>query len=241
MRKLLVANFKMNPATVSEAIRLARSYDKKGVVIAPSSVFLGAIGGVLKESALGAQDVSYELTGAHTGEISVVQLKSLGVKYVIIGHSERRALGETDAIINEKIKAALAGGLKVILCVGEKLGIRKKGIAAAKLFVAGQLRKDLKQATKDRRQVEDLVIAYEPIWAIGTGKNETPENASEMALFIKRQTTRDKRQGIRVLYGGSVNAKNAKSFLKAKNIDGLLVGGASLKAEEFNKIIRCLS
>ncbi|MGC9610884.1 MAG: triose-phosphate isomerase [Minisyncoccia bacterium] len=239
MSKLVVANWKMNPASLREAVKLAKACDKKGTVIAPPFVFLEEVGRTLKKAALGAQNVSYESAGAHTGDISVRQLKSLGVKYAIIGHSERRASGETDAVINKKIKAALAGGLKVILCVGEKWSIRKKGIAAAKKFAASQFKRDLEGIISSNLKAPDLIIAYEPVWAISTGKNDNPENASEMAIFIKKQITLiHKSKGIKVLYGGSVNAKNARSFLKAKNIDGLLVGGASLSSKEFGKIIK---
>ncbi|TSA44430.1 triose-phosphate isomerase [bacterium] len=244
MNKLIVANWKMNPAILKEAIKLAKASDKKGVVVAPSFVFTEEIGKTLRNAELGAQDISREDPpaggGPYTGEVSWHQLKKLGVKYVIIGHSERRALGETDATINKKLKIALAHGLKAILCVGEKWSVRKRGIVAAKKFVAGQLRKDLKLVvTNYKLLTTNLFVAYEPVWAIGTGRNDLPEDASEMAEFIKRQTARSKRQ-VKVLYGGSVNSKNVKSFLEARDIDGLLVGGASLKAGEFRKIIKLI-
>lgn len=223
MNKLIIANWKMNPPTLKEAVRLARSYDKKGVVIAPPLVFIEEVGKVLKKASLGAQDL----------KISADKLKRLKIKYVIIGHSDRRALGETDAMIAKKLKIVLAYGLRAILCVGEKWNVRKRGIAAAKRFVASQLRKDLGKLKNSK--IKNLFVAYEPVWAIGTGKNETPENASEMARIVKKSVAKSK---IRVLYGGSVNAKNAKLFLETRNVDGLLVGGVSLKAEEFNKIIK---
>jgi len=138
-------------------------------------------------------------------------------------------LGETDGVINKKVTAALKHGLKVILCVGEQWPVRKKGLAAARSFVKNQLGKDLKGV----KNSGNLIVAYEPVWAIGTGKNDAPENASNMAGFIKSNT-----HGVRVLYGGSVNGKNARSFAKAAKIDGLLVGGASLKSGEFGKIIQ---
>ncbi len=223
---MIVANWKMNPATLREAMGLARLSDRKGVVIAPPFVFLEAVGKVLEKAVLGAQD---------TGEVSWRELKNFGVKYVIVGHSERRALGETDRTVNKKVKAALAHDLKVILCVGEpkrKLGVKNNELRKTKRYIKGQLEKDLAGIQNS------LIIAYEPIWAIGTGKNDTPKNASEMAGFIKQFfNSKFIIQNSKVLYGGSVNGKNAKSFLKARDIDGLLVGGASLKPKEFKKIM----
>jgi triosephosphate isomerase len=229
MLKPIVANWKMNPASLKEAVKLAKASDKKGAVVVPPFVFIEEVGKVLKRAALGAQDVFWKDKGAYTGEISPEELKRLGVKYVIIGHSERRALGEKDSVVNKKAKTAVAHGFKVILCVGEKWNARKKGFAVAKRFVADQLRRSLKGAVKN------VIVAYEPVWAIGTGRNDSPEDASEMALFIKKSLGS---AGTKVLYGGSVNGKNAKSFLEAPGIDGLLVGGASLKEREFNRILR---
>jgi triosephosphate isomerase len=144
-------------------------------------------------------------------------------------------LGETDAVINKKIKSALKGGLKVILCVGEKWVIRKKGIKAAKKFVSKQLADDLKGIKFNGK---NLIIAYEPVWAIGTGKNDNPENASKIAAFIKEFVVKSHKFKVRVLYGGSVNSENTKSFLESHNIGGLLVGGASLNMKEFGEIIK---
>ncbi|MEK7651324.1 MAG: triose-phosphate isomerase [Patescibacteria group bacterium] len=227
MKKIIIANWKLNPKTLAQAIKLAKASDKKGAVVAPPFVFIEEIGKILKKAALGAQDL----------KIPPEELKRLGVKYIIIGHSDRRALGETDAVINKKVKTALMHGFKAILCVGEKWSVRKKGIAAAKKFVASQLRKDLENSIRqpaDKNQ--NLIIAYEPIWAIGTGRNDTPADASEMAQFIKNILI----QNSKILYGGSVDAKNAKSFLEAEAINGLLVGGASLNSRDFNKIIRLI-
>ncbi len=236
MNKLIVANWKMNPATVSEAIRLARSYDKKGVVVAPPFVFLEALGKVLKKAVLGAQDVFWKDAGPYTSEISWRQLKKLGVRYVIIGHSERRVLGETDEVINKKATAALKHGLKVILCVGEQWPVRKRGIQAAKSFVKNQLEKDLMGV----KGFKNLVVAYEPIWAISTTRDrrdETPLGAGTMAGFIKGLLIKGQKTRIQVIYGGSVDARNAESFIKIPSIDGVLVGGASLKPAEFKKIL----
>lgn len=226
MPKLIIANWKTNPATVVEAMRLARAEDRAGVVIAPPSAFLAAVEATTKRAALGAQDVSREKRGAHTGEVAPSMLRSLGVRYVIVGHSERRARGETDEEVNEKVKAVLAARLVPVLCVGESWVVRKKGFPAAKKFVSGQLRADLKGV-----RAKNVIVAYEPVWAIGSGKADSPEEAAEMARFVKKSFVP------RVLYGGSVTPKNASAFLKERAIDGALVGGASLKPSDFKKIL----
>lgn len=228
--KLLVANWKMNPLSVSQAIRLAKAEDLTGVVIAPSFVHLGEVKEVIKRAVLGAQDTFWGREGAATGEISPVMLKTLGVRYVILGHSERRCLtGETDEMINKKIQAALAAGLKPILCVGEPTPVRRKGMTAAQKFVKTQLQKDLKGVKRP------VIIAYEPIWAIGTGKADKPEETAKIHRFIKKLIP------TQVIYGGSMTSKNIKSFLKYKEIGGALVGGASLNAGEFRKIFNAAS
>ncbi|MCL4403951.1 triose-phosphate isomerase [Patescibacteria group bacterium] len=238
--KLIAANWKMNPASLKEAVRLAGSCDEKGVVIIPPFVFLSAVGDVLKKAELGAQNAFFEDDGAWTGEISFRQLKGLGVRYAVIGHSERRKLGESDGVIAEKVVVAFKSGFRVILCVGEHWETRKKGKRAAYNFVKKQLVADL-AVLKDRRfkiKNLDLIVAYEPIWAIGTGRNDDPEDAAEMAGFIKEVLAADFAVlGGRVLYGGSVNARNASGFLTRPEIDGVLVGGASLRAGEFKRII----
>lgn len=233
MKKLIIANWKMNPASEAEAVRLARSEDFRNVVIAPPFPLIPAVKRALRKSALGAQDVFWKEGGAYTGEVSPRQLKLLGAKYVIIGHSERRALGETDKMVNEKVKAALNEGLKVILCVGESWSVRKKGLAAAKRFVGNQLKKDLAGVNRPMKlKAESLAIAYEPVWAIGTGRADRPKETAEIAVFIKRIIK------TKVLYGGSVKAKNVARFLNQEEIGGALVGGASLNPFEFGKIIR---
>lgn len=247
MKKLIVANWKMHPDSAKNAVSLAAKIEKgipksnkAEVVIAPPFPFLEDVKKVLKNSKLGAQDVFFENKGAYTGEVSPSMLKSSGVEYVIIGHSENRKLGETDAIINKKIKATLKEGLKVILCVGEGLEIRKKGLSSAKNFVQAQLKKDI-PTTNYKLPTTQLVVAYEPVWAISTNKNskpDRPEDSAEMIKYIK-QILHSKFYILnsRVVYGGSVNSRNAKNFLQYKEIDGALIGGASLKAEEFIKII----
>lgn len=199
---IIVANWKMNPASIQEAKRLFNAVKKTKAIICPPFVYLSK----LKYKWLGAQDCFYEQSGAYTGEVSPSMLKSLGVKYVIIGHSERRAVGETPEIVKKKIKAALEAGLIPIVCIRNK--------------------KDLKGIEKHKR----LIIAYEPVWAIGTGKFCPPEKADQMRKFIKRKFNN------KVLYGGSVNSKIARDYIKV-GFDGLLVGGASLDAKEFKKIV----
>ncbi|MFA5099221.1 MAG: triose-phosphate isomerase, partial [Candidatus Paceibacterota bacterium] len=178
-----------------------------------------------------------------TGEISPDMLKDFGAEYVIVGHSERRKyLNETDELINKKVIAGLNGGLKVILCIGENLAIRRLGIKAVKKFVKNQLQKDLKSITTNyKSQTTNLIIAYEPIWAIGTGKACNPEDALEIIKFIKQALSikyKYKVSSIKVLYGGSVDGKNVADFIKYKDIDGVLVGGASLKPKEVLEIIK---
>ncbi len=236
--KLIVANWKMNPATIREAARLAKAYDKKGALIAPPFVFLEAVGKVLGKASLGAQNVFFEDNGAWTGEISLRQLKSLGVKAVILGHSERRKLGETDELIGKKVAAALKGGLKVILCVGENWDVRKRGKRAAYAFVKKQLAADLSGIRNSKFEIRNLTVAYEPIWAIGTGRNDDPEDAAEMSGFVKAVLySKFEILKSKILYGGSVTAGNAGGFLARPEIDGVLVGGASLRAGEFRRII----
>lgn len=208
------------------------------VVITPPLPFLGGVGGVLKKVKLGAQDVFWAKSGPYTGEVSINQLKNIGAKYIIIGHSERKAnLGETDEMINKKIIAALAGGLKPILCIGEK---EKKDSATV---IKDQLKKALLGVKKTF--LKDLIIAYEPVWAISTTPGavvDTPDNAFRINIYIKKIISdlygREATEMVKIIYGGSVNSSNAAGFLKDGQMDGALVGGASLKPEEFLKIIK---
>lgn len=237
MRKLIVANWKMHPVAVRQAVGLARASDTRGVVIAPPFPFLEVVGKVLRHAALGAQDIFWAARGAFTGEVSPTMLKAFGVRYVIIGHSERRALGETDTMVARKVTAALGAGLAVILCVGEPWDVRRKSFAAAKRFVVRQLRADLRGIGSSVVSRQSLVIAYEPVWAIGTGRADKPADAATMAQFIRKSLVVSRKLSVRVLYGGSVNTRNAHAFLARREIDGALVGGASLKPVEFKKIV----
>lgn len=191
---------------------------------------------------VGAQNCYFENFGAYTGEISPSMLKELGVKYVILGHSERRNyFCETDEMTNKKIKSALNVGLKVILCVGETTQEREIGITEEKISM--QIKKALYEVAQEN--LLNIVIAYEPIWAIGTGKSATKEDANRVCGAIRKILEKIYNSHIAenfsILYGGSVNAKNAKELLNMENIDGGLIGGASLSAEEFSKIIEIVS
>lgn len=249
MRKLIAANWKENPQTEKKAIGLFRAVatlrsKKVEVVIAPPFIYLEKIAelhrrGKKPSAAIGAQDVFWEERGAYTSEVGPKMLRSLGVTYAIIGHSERRKwLKETDAMINKKIKLSLKDGLRVILCVGEDISIRKKGVAVAQRFLESQLKKDL--AGVKKAMANQVIVAYEPIWAIGTGRYDKPADAAEMAGAIKRYVKKTGGFAPRVLYGGSVSSKNVRDYVQYRDIDGALVGGASLLAGEFKKIIKVI-
>ncbi len=240
MKKIIIANWKMQ-LTIKESLELAKQFTKKiktvknEVVICPDYAALPFVGPVLKGSKLfmGAQDCAAFIKGAYTGEVSARNLKTLGVKYVIIGHSERREhLHENSAIINDKIKAAVAEKIIPILCIGEKLSEREAG--ETKNYLLAELRGALKGVKI--KNASDLLIAYEPVWAISTNRNAKamlPAEANEVQAYIKKQAKNILKREPRVLYGGSVGSQNAAGFLIQANIDGLLVGGASLKISEF--------
>ena len=187
---------------------------------------------------IGAQNMHFKDSGAYTGEISPKMLNDLNVEYVIIGHSERREyFNETDETVNLKIKAALTYDLKPIVCVGETLEQREAGIT--KDFVTGQVRNALKEITED--ELKKIIIAYEPIWAIGTGKTASKEDANEVCKWIREELRAlygDVADEIIIQYGGSVKSSNAKDLFEMSDIDGGLVGGASLEPEEFSKIVK---
>lgn len=239
---LIAANWKMNKTTeetrdfIIQFTPMVSGIEGVEILIAPPFTSLAVAAKFLKGSGikLGAQNVFYESSGAYTGEISPLMLKDCGCDYVIVGHSERRQyFFETDEIINKKVRAAQGIGLSVILCIGETLKEREEG----KTFEV--LRRQLAEGLKDVRP-ENLVIAYEPVWAIGTGRTATPEQIAEAHGFIRnmlREAFKEKADEIRIQYGGSVNADNASSILNIENVDGALVGGASLKPDSFIKII----
>ncbi len=248
MRQPYIAgNWKMYK-TVSEATALAgalvaavgRETGRK-VMIAPPFTALHAVREVLKGSkiVLGAQNACAELEGAHTGEISLRMLRDAGVTVVILGHSERRHVyGETDALVNRKVKLALAEGFEIILCVGETLDERQKGVTEK--VVEGQTRGGLEGVAE--RDMGRVTIAYEPVWAIGTGKNATPQDADAVHSFIRTVISQmdgaEAAQALTIQYGGSVKPDNVRDLMKMENIDGALVGGASLKPETFLPIVQ---
>lgn len=244
-KKLIAGNWKMNNDT-EESLNLARSLSSLKlnkdvyVLICPPFTSLYPVIKELKNSSIkvGAQNMHFEDSGAFTGEVSPIMLKTIGVEYVIIGHSERRQhFGETDITINKKVIAALKHGLKPILCVGESLEQREAGVEKEK--VRAQLINDL--AGIGIKEGLKIVVAYEPIWAIGTGRTATSAQANEMSSFIRNVLsdifTEDVAENIVIQYGGSVKASNAQEIMLQSDIDGALVGGASLKADEFIKII----
>ncbi len=243
MKKIIVANWKMQLG-IKESLKLAKQYNQKikseknTVVICPDYLALTLISPILKNGKLilGAQDCAVSSRGALTGEVSAADLKTLGTKYVILGHSERRDhLHENSAIINSKIKSALENKLIPILCVGEKLDEKRSG--ETKNYLLEQLRHALKGVKI--KNACDLIIAYEPVWAISSNKSAKamlPTEANEIHIFIKAQIKRILNIDINVLYGGSTKASNAHEFLSQSNIDGLLVGASSLNSSEFIKM-----
>jgi len=222
--------------TLARALKNLKSDNEVGVC--PSDFALVGVGQILKGGRikLGAQNVFWQDNGAYTGETSARSLKEIGCAYVILGHSEQRALGESCRRVNLKIKAVLAAGLTPVVCIGEDWVRYKSGKSRA--FVSGQIKRALVGVKLNNKK---LVIAYEPIWAIGSGKLMHSGEAGQMQVFVKQtahQALKDLRAAIAVLYGGSVDAKNAKDYLRQAGTDGLLVGSASLRAEEFKKIAK---
>ena len=244
--RIVIGNWKMNPPTIADAVELARNVAERmpggiSVGVAPASVALAAVSDALRDANVDvyAQDVHWEERGAFTGQVAVSMVRDLAVG-TIVGHSEvRRDLGDTDARVARKLARAVSGGLRPILCVGESAAEHAAGEATA--VVARQVAADLAQA--ERRGLERLVIAYEPVWAIGTGNPATGEHATAAARAIR---TALKRAGldadaIPVLYGGSVSARSVGEFAKADGIDGALVGGASLDPDEFAAVVRAFA
>ena len=251
MRKqVIAANWKMNKTSIEakdfvERLKLdLGQFDKADIIICPPFTGLAMVGNKLSDTnyRLGAQNMYWEVKGAYTGEISAEMLREIGCQHVIIGHSERRQyFSETDEIVNKKIKAAFDMGLMPIMCIGETLSEREAGSTfsvlerQANLGLSGL-------SVSDKLNPRSLIIAYEPIWAIGTGKNATSQQAQEAQAFIRSVIAKafgaDFAEEIRIQYGGSVKPENAKEILKQNDVDGALVGGASLKADMFAKIVK---
>lgn len=245
-RPLLAGNWKMY-LTSGEAVRLAKAvaafsqkYVDRDVMVAPSFTSLAAVAAELKDSdvLVGAQNVAWEQEGAYTGEISPRMLTDLGVQMVIVGHSERRHIfGEDNAMVNQRLLAALDGGLVPVLCVGETLDERES--SATLQTLEAQLCEGLENVTS--AQAEQVVLAYEPVWAIGTGKTATPKQAQEVHHFLRQLLAGlfDKKiaEAVRVLYGGSVKPDNIDELMAQPDIDGALVGGAALNVDSFARIV----
>lgn len=245
-QKIIAGNWKMNgtiaeaEALISALLRGNTRTDGVIVVVCPPFTALSSASKLLqgKHIALGAQDMSQHPKGAYTGDISAEMLLTLGVSYVILGHSERRQYhAESDELVNVKAKAALAAGLTPIICIGETLTERERGLTEQ--IVGKQV--DGVLAGFETAELDRLVIAYEPVWAIGTGRTATPEMAEDVHRFIRERVSKNvgaqAAERLPILYGGSVKADNAKGLLREPDIDGALVGGASLKANEFIGII----
>lgn len=243
MSKLIVGNWKLNPSTLNDAITLASgiSYSIENesfyrIVLLPPFIFLEELAKRFKQINWGAQDFFWEAKGAYTGEVSLPMLKDIGVNWVLVGHSERRRIfGETDEMVNKKMKFALENNFKTIVAVGElnRGDYPEEIIQGFKKSVSGA----------DKSKLDNLIIAYEPVWAVGTGEPDDPARSNNIigqlksAAFKMFGADSDK---IKFLYGGSVNSKNAEQFLAQPNIDGALVGGASLDVNEFSVIVESL-
>ncbi len=244
MKKLVVGNWKMNPQSVEEARDLAGTVKramakvrKTQVVLCPPFVYLstlsGKVGGGLF---LGAQDANHLLLGSYTGEVSYSQLYQFGVSHVIVGHSERRKMGETDELINKKVKSVLSGGMTAIVCVGESTRDHNGEYFS---YIKNQITLALKDISK--KSAERIVIAYEPIWAIGANEAMSPRDLHEMSIFI-RKVVKDLYgvlgEDVRVLYGGSVDRVNADLLVREGNVSGLLIGRESLRAKDFVEVVK---
>lgn len=264
-KPLIIANWKTNPDSLGRAVLLARKIEREiagvrnvDVVVAPPFPFLYGVSRVLRKSKLGAQNVFWGDVGPYTGEVSWHQLKNLDVQYVIVGHSERRIhLGETDDMINKKVRSVLEHGLGAVLCIGERERIVPRSQNAAGIpairdglgrseippIVGEELRSALKGVRGSR--LKNLTIAYEPLWAISTtpgARADTPDNAFRAKVYIKRTMVKlygsRVAAGVRIIYGGSVGEKNIAGFLHDGEMEGALVGGASLRPDEFISIVK---
>jgi triosephosphate isomerase len=246
-KKIIIGNWKMHPATGKEAEKLFQGITKNvskikntEVVACPPFVYLEKLKKLSKKLVLGAQDSFWGDVGPFTGEVSGEMLYNLGARYVILGHSERRSMGETNELVNKKLKAALASGLVPVVCVGE---LERNIDHAYFEIVKKQITECLKNISRD--QIAKIIIAYEPVWSISTTKDRkdaTADDAREMAVFIRKALSDIASPEIayktRVLYGGSVNERDAEDFLTNGGVDGLLVGKASLSVEKFSEIIK---
>jgi triosephosphate isomerase len=241
-KKLVVGNWKLNPQTLAEALTLAKTTEKLAVkskkvslVVCPPYPFISALQKITKASALGSQNFSCEEKGSHTGEVALSMLTSCGVTYSLIGHSERRLRGETDEQINTKVLRALGNGVRPIICIGEK---ERNANGTHLTTIEGQLKTALH--TVGEKDFAKVIIAYEPVWAIGAASAMEPTDIHEMVMYIKKflSTLYGKvAWETLVLYGGSVGKENAESIFKIGNVDGLLIGRQSLSVESLAEIV----
>lgn len=246
-RRLIVGNWKMNPPTLEEAKkiikltrRVAAELVRTDVVACPPFIFIpAAISKKDSVVAVGSQTVSMDEAGAHTGEVAAAMLKNMEIQYAIVGHSEVRAAGDTDAMVSRRIQAALAGGLQVIVCVGEK--VRDEGGAYLEA-----LKNQIKDSFADvpKNQVKNIVLAYEPVWAIGAKEAMNPAQVYETSLFVRKSFSdlfgHDPAMRVRVLYGGAVNFRNAADIISIGQVDGLLVGRESVNVSGFPDLLRAV-
>ncbi len=244
---IIAGNWKMNntmaagTALVKELAALVKDAKNVDIVVCPTFTALSAVKEATKGTNIhvGAQNIHWEANGAFTGEVSAEMLQEIGVEYVVIGHSERREyFGETDETVNKRTKAAIAAGIVPIVCCGESLEVREAG--TTNKLVGGQIKADLAGLTAE--QVAGIVIAYEPIWAIGTGKTATSDQANEVCKFIREtvagQFGKEAAEKVRIQYGGSVKPSTIAELMGKSDVDGALVGGASLKAGDFSNIVK---
>ena len=245
-RKVIAGNWKMNMLPneaidfIEKLAPLVKNTKNEVILCVPyTDLFYALLTAQGTNIKIGAQNMHFEEKGAYTGEVSGKMLKSIGVEYVIIGHSERRQyFNETDETVNKKIKVAFDNGLKPIVCVGETLEQREAG--ETEKIVTNQIAKAFEGIASE--DLEKIIVAYEPIWAIGTGKTATKEDANNTIMQIRKKLAKiygqNEAEGVIIQYGGSVKSSNAKELFEMSDIDGGLVGGASLKAEEFSKIVK---
>ncbi|MCX6795358.1 MAG: triose-phosphate isomerase [Candidatus Falkowbacteria bacterium] len=243
MKKIIIANWKDN-LVATKSLTLAQKYktikicDCLKAVVCPDFSAISSVASIFKKTALqlGAQNCSALPIGAHTGEVSVEILKSLGVKYVIVGHSERRACGESDEVVSQKASKVLAAKMLPVVCVGETALERRSGNTL--LTLERQIRGALGKLPKNLKSAR-IILAYEPVWEIGSGKMLAASEAEETCLIIKNFAKKCGALKVEVIFGGSINKNNSQEYLNKKNIDGLLVGGASLDFKNFSQIVNC--
>ena len=248
MKRLVIGNWKMNPATLAEAKEIVRKtrliagkLEHTDVVACPPFLYLSAA--VSKRDPhtlpIGAQTVSYEEGGPHTGEVSAAMLRDLGVKYIIAGHSEERAAGDTDETVSKRVKAIVEAGMSAVLCVGEKVR-DENGVYLEAL--KGQIKNSL--ANVPQNCAKNIILAYEPVWAIGAKEAMAPELVREMGLFVRKVFSdvfnADQALKATVLYGGSVNSRNAADIIKTGQVDGLLVGRESVNMPGFIELLKAV-